>query len=104
LPPADEGATQYIPPVAAAPAGADDQATRYIPPVAAAPASGADEGATQYLPPVGPGALPPEAPGESTQILGRARQGGGAGPMPAASGPDAEATRYMPPAAGQPGG
>ncbi|ELS54152.1 hypothetical protein [Streptomyces viridochromogenes] len=103
-PPADEGATQYIPPVAATLAGADDQATRYIPPVAATPASGADEGATQYLPPVGPGALPPEAPGESTQILGRARQGGGAGPMPAASGPDAEATRYMPPVAGQPGG
>ncbi|KUN97633.1 hypothetical protein [Streptomyces caeruleatus] len=85
LPPADEGATQYIPPVAATPA---------------------DEGATQYIPPVGPGALPPEAPGESTQILGRARQGGGApgptGGMPAGS--DADATQYLPPVTGQPGG
>ncbi|MGI5376229.1 hypothetical protein ACQEV2_18620 [Streptomyces sp. CA-251387] len=110
LPPADEGATQYIPPVSAAPAGADEQATRYIPPVdpsGATGASPADEGATQYIPPVGPGALPPEVSNESTQILGRARQGGGAGPgagpMPSASGPDAEATRYMPPVAGQPG-
>ncbi|MDN3023325.1 hypothetical protein [Streptomyces sp. S.PB5] len=40
LPPADEGATQYIPPVAMA----------------------ASEGATQYIPPVAPGALPPEMP------------------------------------------
>ncbi|MFI7410611.1 hypothetical protein ACIBU0_18300 [Streptomyces sp. NPDC049627] len=105
LPPADEGATQYIPPVGAAPAAADEQATRYIPPVApagASPASPADEGATQYIPPVGPGALPPEVAGESTQILGRARQGGGVGPMPSASGPDAEATRYIPPVTGQP--
>ncbi|WP_128431817.1 hypothetical protein [Streptomyces cyaneus] len=113
LPPADEGATQYIPPVVGAPAGADDQATRYIPPVAASPAppaSAADEGATQYIPPVGPGALPPEVSGESTQILGRARQGGGvgpqggAGPMPSASGPDAQATQYIPPVPGQTGG
>ncbi|NUT24770.1 MAG: hypothetical protein HOV84_02330 [Streptomyces sp.] len=118
LPPADEGATQYIPPVGAAPAGADNQATSYLPPVGpggpagaapAPPAPGADEGATQYIPPVGPGALPPEVSNESTQILGRARQGGGAGsagaagPMPAASGPDAEATRYIPPVTGQPG-
>jgi hypothetical protein len=100
LPPADEGATQYIPPVAAAPAGADNQATQYIPPVAAPPA---DEGATQYLPPVGPGALPPEVSSESTQVLGRARQAGGAGPMPPASGADADATQYLPPVSGQPG-
>jgi hypothetical protein len=88
MPPADEGATQYIPPVAAP----------------------ADEGATQYLPPVASGALPPEVGGqpsaESTQILGRARQGGGtpgAGPMPPASaGPDAQATQYIPPVTGQP--
>ncbi|KUL38012.1 hypothetical protein ADL12_17665 [Streptomyces regalis] len=92
LPPADEGATQYIPPVSAS------------------PASAADEGATQYIPPVGPGALPPEAPSESTQILGRVRQGGGAGPqgaagpMPSASGADAEATQYIPPVPGQPFG
>ncbi|MDC0769968.1 hypothetical protein [Streptomyces sp. HD] len=115
LPPADEGATQYIPPVGAAPAGADNQATSYLPPVGPggpAPASsapGADEGATQYIPPVGPGALPPEVSNESTQILGRARQGGGAGPagaagsMPPAAGPDAEATRYIPPVTGRPG-
>ncbi|MGW1953886.1 hypothetical protein ACWCPI_14190 [Streptomyces sp. NPDC001920] len=113
LPPAaggfDEGATQYIPPVGAAPAGTDDQVTRYIPPVAASPAPAADEGATQYLPPVGPGALPPEASAESTQVLRRARQGGGAapqgaaGPMPPA-GSDAEATQYIPPVPGGPAG
>ncbi|MGW1542872.1 hypothetical protein ACWCPM_21975 [Streptomyces sp. NPDC002309] len=92
LPPADDGATQYIPPVPAMPAdeGAtqyippvggqypvpggpgDDGATQYIPPVPADAghylppmASGpapVDEGATQYIPPVGPGALPPEMP------------------------------------------
>ncbi|MFE5816659.1 hypothetical protein ACFQ6S_25105 [Streptomyces sp. NPDC056479] len=100
LPPADEGATQFIPPVVGAPAGVDDQATRYIPPVAA-PA--VDEGATQYIPPVGPGALPPEVPNESTQVLGRARQTGGAGPMPPASGTDADATQFIPPVTGQPG-
>ncbi|AZQ35521.1 hypothetical protein EJ357_20140 [Streptomyces cyaneochromogenes] len=104
LPPADEGATQYIPPVSAAPAGADDQATRFIPPVGAAGTPPASEGATQYIPPVGPGALPPEVSNESTQILGRARQGGGAGPMPQASGPDADATQYIPPVPGQAGG
>ncbi|MFF7448346.1 MULTISPECIES: hypothetical protein [unclassified Streptomyces] len=75
LPPADEGATQYLPPVAAAP----------------------DEGATQYLPPVPPGPLPPEAPrgggAEQTQFLGR--------PQRSASGPDAEATQFIPPVPGQ---
>ncbi|GHH06919.1 hypothetical protein [Streptomyces lanatus] len=95
LPPADEGATQYIPQVVNAPT--DEQATRYIPPVAA------DEGATQYIPPVGPGALPPEVSNESTQVLGRARQQGGAGPMPQAAGSDADATQYIPPVPGQPG-
>ncbi|MFI6008237.1 hypothetical protein ACIBAG_05325 [Streptomyces sp. NPDC051243] len=130
LPPADEGATQYIPPVSASPAGGEDQATRFIPPVGAtgtppapagfpasqasqaSPAShvrAADEGATQYIPPVGPGALPPEMSNESTQILGRARQGGaagaagGAGPLPPASGSDADATQYIPPVPGQAG-
>ncbi|MCD7441387.1 hypothetical protein K4B79_24575 [Streptomyces lincolnensis] len=80
LPPADEGATQYIPPVAA---------------------DAGPEGVTQYIPPVGPGALPPEtdtAPsGESTQFLGRTPRDGsrpGAGPLPAAN-PDAEATQYI---------
>ncbi|WP_328362603.1 hypothetical protein OG800_28840 [Streptomyces sp. NBC_00445] len=106
LPPADDGATQYIPPVAGggAPAhGSPDGATQYIPPVAAAPSGPGDEGATQYIPPVGPGALPPEVPagaaGEETRYLGRARQN--PGPLPPAN-PDAEATQYIPPvAAGQ---
>ncbi|MGW8064909.1 hypothetical protein ACVV2G_22225 [Streptomyces ziwulingensis] len=40
LPSADEGLTQFLPPVGAP----------------------GDEGATQYIPPVGPGALPPESP------------------------------------------
>ncbi|MER5210105.1 hypothetical protein ABT063_05830 [Streptomyces sp. NPDC002838] len=118
LPAADEGATQYIPPVAAS----KDGATQY-PRTAPSPA---DEGATQYIPPVGPGALPPEvnaespaeSPSESTQILGRVRRGGprpgaapqpssGPGPMPSpgplppAAGPDAEATQYIPPVPGQ---
>ncbi|WP_432192950.1 hypothetical protein [Streptomyces sp. bgisy027] len=101
LPPADEGATQYIPPVAGAPMSADDQATSFLPPVAA-PA--ADEGATQFIPPVGPGALPPEVSSESTQVLGRAGQAGGAGPMPPVSGGDADATQYIPPVTGRPGG
>ncbi|MFI1074050.1 hypothetical protein [Streptomyces puniciscabiei] len=91
LPPADEGATQYIPPVQAA---AAEGATQYLPPVqAAAPA---DEGATQYIPPVAPGALPPEAGGEETRYLGRVPQ---QQPVPASS--DAEATQYIPPFAAQ---
>ncbi|MFF3330404.1 hypothetical protein ACFYWX_12730 [Streptomyces sp. NPDC002888] len=131
LPPADDGATQYIPPVPAGPGGeatryippvpvapADEGATQYIPPV---PAAAADEGATQYIPPVGPGALPPETPAESTHFLGRAPQGGpgpmpehgaasqgrpgpGAGPLPPATGSDAEATQYIPPVPGGPAG
>ncbi|MGW7717284.1 hypothetical protein ACWGKK_23640 [Streptomyces chartreusis] len=101
LPPADEGATQYIPPVAGGPMGADDQATSFLPPVAA---PSADEGATQFIPPVGPGALPPEVSSESTQVLGRAGQAGGAGPMPPVSGGDADATQYIPPVTGGMGG
>ncbi|WP_309141996.1 hypothetical protein [Streptomyces griseicoloratus] len=99
LPAADEGATQYLPPVAAP----------------------ADEGATQYIPPVTPGALPPErpveTPSEETRFLGRAPQHPaaghpmhagpgplpGAGPAPAA-GPDAEATQYIAPVPGGPAG
>ncbi|MBW8702682.1 hypothetical protein MBT84_24090 [Streptomyces sp. MBT84] len=93
LPPADEGATQYIPPVALGP---DEGATQYIPPVAA----GADEGATQYIPPVTAGALPPEVSGDAaTRFLGRAQ---GSAPLPPA-GPDAQATQYLPPVPGQPG-
>ncbi|RPF34343.1 hypothetical protein [Streptomyces sp. TLI_185] len=77
LPPAvDEGATQYIPPVAAV---------------------SDTEGATQYIPPVAPGALPPEvgrggSVSEATQFLGRA---------PQADGPDSQATQYIPPVTGQ---
>ncbi|MEU0965233.1 hypothetical protein ABZ357_07220 [Streptomyces sp. NPDC005917] len=82
LPAADEGATQYIPPVPAAPV--DEGATQYIPPVAAAP-----EGATQLIPPMGPGALPPERTNEQTTFLGRQS-------APAAH-PDAEATQYIAP-------
>ncbi|MFF8192380.1 hypothetical protein ACF05L_16295 [Streptomyces bobili] len=97
---ADEGATQYIPPV---PAHADEGATQYLPPVPA-PAP-VDEGATQYIPPVAPGALPPESPAESTHFLGRARQNA-PGPQPAHGGQhgahaDAEATQYIPPVTGQ---
>ncbi|MFE9469216.1 hypothetical protein ACFYNW_37410 [Streptomyces virginiae] len=57
----DEAATQYIPPVPATP-GHDEAATQYIPPVPAAP--GHDEAATQYIPPVpaGPGPIAPAAP------------------------------------------
>ncbi|MEV6022447.1 hypothetical protein [Streptomyces sp. NPDC052036] len=84
--PVDEGATQYIPPVATAP---DEGATQYLPPVTA-------EGATQFIPPVA-GALPPERPtDDATQFLGRS------GAMPPA-GPDAQATQYLPPVPGQPG-
>ncbi|MEH0545067.1 hypothetical protein QA802_18840 [Streptomyces sp. B21-105] len=100
--PGDEGATQYIPPVPAAPA--DEGATQYLPPIPAAPA---DEGATQYIPPVVPGALPPEAPAESTHYLGRTPQHpapphtqGAPGSMPGGH-PDAEATQYIPPVAAQ---
>ncbi|WP_051782130.1 MULTISPECIES: hypothetical protein [unclassified Streptomyces] len=51
-PPLPEAATQYIPPVPAAP-GHEEAATQYIPPVPATP--GHEEAATQYIPPV-PGA------------------------------------------------
>ncbi|MET9761431.1 hypothetical protein ABZ016_20605 [Streptomyces sp. NPDC006372] len=88
-----------LPPVAGDAAAA---ATQYLPPVAAAPA---DEGATQYIPPVGPGALPPETPAghdpEATTFLGTGpRAGAGAGPLPPASNPDAEATQYIAPVPG----
>ncbi|MDN3253965.1 hypothetical protein [Streptomyces sp. MA25(2023)] len=107
LPPADEGATQYLPPVGAAPA--DEGATQYIPPVPAA-GNPADEGATQYIPPVSPGALPPERPArpqhpESTQFLGTAPQypaQSTPGYQPAPAGPDAEATQFIAPVPGGP--
>ncbi|GAA3845026.1 hypothetical protein GCM10022403_091190 [Streptomyces coacervatus] len=99
LPPAHPGA--YGPPAisggfagSALPPAADDGATQYIPPVAAVSDM---EGATQYIPPVAPGALPPEVGGggsvsEGTQFLGHA---------PHAVGPDSEATQYIPPVTGQ---
>jgi hypothetical protein len=81
LPPADEGATQYIPPVVNVPG--DEGATQFLPPVTAA---AMDEGATQYIPPVGPGALPPEMP---------------AGGMPQAAHADAQPTQFLPPVPAQ---
>jgi hypothetical protein len=102
LPPAGPGAYGGAAPL---PPAADDGATQYIPPVAAVPDT---EGATQYIPPVVPGALPPEVGGgesvsEATQFLGRAPQAA-AGPLPPAAGPDSEATQYIPPVAGQAAG
>ncbi|MFB7459961.1 hypothetical protein [Streptomyces sp. NPDC056188] len=87
MPGADEGATQYIPPV---PAGsADEGATQFLPPV---PGAGVDEGATQYIPPVGPGALPPEGPGGGpAPYPGQVPQGAAPGH------PDVEATQFMAP-------
>jgi hypothetical protein len=101
----------------------DEGATQFLPPVAAA--APADEGATQYIPTVGPGALPPELPSdgmpsgampsgavppEATQYLGQVRQDGpgpmpgrsGAGPMPPAADPDAQPTQFMAPVPAQP--
>ncbi|WP_405871738.1 hypothetical protein [Streptomyces sp. NBC_00005] len=103
LPPAGPGA--YGSPAAPLPPAVDDGATQYIPPVAAASNA---EGATQYIPPVAPGALPPEVGGggpvsEQTQFLGRAPQAG-AGPLPPVSGPDAEATQYIAPVTDQAAG
>ncbi|MFE1286944.1 hypothetical protein [Streptomyces sp. NPDC058751] len=86
----EDGATQYIPYIPAAPGG-DEGATQFIPPVAAAP----DEGATQLIPPVGPGALPPEVGGTGApQYPGQT----------ARSGSDADATQYIPPVPAQPSG
>ncbi|MER7565892.1 hypothetical protein ABTZ93_23410 [Streptomyces sp. NPDC097941] len=77
LPPADEGATQFIPPVPSAPAS--------------------PEGATQYLPPVRPGALPPEVSAEAARFPGQYPQA----PYGAPTGPDAEATQFIAPVPGQ---
>ncbi|MGW0879870.1 hypothetical protein [Streptomyces sp. NPDC002671] len=110
LPPAADGATQYIPPVPAAArahegaapylppaqAAAADGATQYIPPVPAAPA---DEGATQYIPPVTAGALPPEAGADRTQFLGLTPQQQPQQQAPASA---ADATQLIPPYGGDP--
>ncbi|MFD4986571.1 hypothetical protein [Streptomyces sp. NPDC058374] len=107
---APQGAGQ-LPPAQQAPmppAAGDQDATQFIAPVPAAPAQPQpyDEGATQYLPPVPPGpgagplpgALPPEAPSESTRYLG-AGQGPGHGQAPAS--PDEGATQYIAPVPAQ---
>ena len=112
LPPMGAGALPSVSPM-------DEGATQYLPPVPAAPS--ADEGATQMLPPVGPGALPPEMPAagtapeatsaESTRFLGRVRPdgpgpaagGNGAGPLPPAADPDAQPTQFIAPVPAQPG-
>ncbi|MFG2679322.1 hypothetical protein [Streptomyces sp. NPDC048392] len=107
LPPADEGATQYIPPVVGMPG--DEGATQYIPPVVGMPA---DEGATQYLPPVAPGALPPESTAQphagSDRFLGQGPRYPAqpeAGHRPASPPhPDAEATQFIAPVPGGPTG
>ncbi|WP_314415080.1 hypothetical protein [Streptomyces sp. DSM 40484] len=87
-------------------ASMDEGATQFLPPVASAPAM--DEGATQFLPPVGPGALPPEMPaagaasGDATQYLGQVPSDG-PGPLPAAVDPGAQPTQFMAPVPSQPG-
>lgn len=120
LPP--EGAGALLP---SAGGGMDEGATQYLPPVASV--SPVDEGATQYIRPVEAGALPPEAEtfSEATRYLDRVRRSGGpgqgpwpaagavaggagaggagAGPMPH-SDPDAEATQFIAPVPAQPGG
>ncbi|NEB95679.1 hypothetical protein [Streptomyces bauhiniae] len=80
LPPMDEAATQFMPPVG--PGQGPEGATQYLPPV---PSGGADQAATQYIPPVASGALPPEA-------------GGNDGPHGYPQQPaDEAATQYIPP-------
>ncbi|MFF7645590.1 hypothetical protein [Streptomyces canus] len=83
LPPADEGATQFIPPVAAGPA--------------------AHEGATQFLPPVRPGELPPEVSAEAAHYPGQHPHTpyGAQPPHNPVPGPDAEATQFIAPVPGQ---
>ncbi|WP_234354764.1 hypothetical protein [Streptomyces sp. NRRL WC-3618] len=92
LPPVDDGATQYIPPVPSTPGPGAEPATQYLPPVAAhAPAPPhVNEAATQFLPPVVPGAMPPESHAEATAYLGHV-------PQAAPGGSDADATQYIPP-------
>ncbi|MGC0339914.1 hypothetical protein [Streptomyces sp. SLBN-8D4] len=81
LPPADEGATQFLPPVAAGPA--------------------AHEGATQFLPPVRPGELPPEVSAEAARYPGQ-HPHAPYGAQPSHNpGPDAEATQFIAPVPGQ---
>ncbi|MFE0581750.1 hypothetical protein [Streptomyces sp. NPDC058874] len=76
-PPLPEAATQYIPPVPAAPAEA---ATQYIPPVPQYP--GHDEAATQFIPPVSAGPAGPAPAEAATQYIP---------PVPSDPGPGAPA-------------
>ncbi|MEU9202022.1 hypothetical protein [Streptomyces sp. NPDC048332] len=79
-------------------------------PPEAVPGGSGDADATQYIAAVpggpGPGGLPPEAPAESTQFLGRdlaqayQQPGGHAAPPPPQGGQDADATQYIPPVPG----
>ncbi|MFG3199028.1 hypothetical protein ACGFYT_23165 [Streptomyces sp. NPDC048208] len=80
LPPMDEAATQFMPPVG--PGQGPEGATQYLPPV---PSGGVDQAATQYIPPVASGALPPEATGND------GHQGYPQQPV------DEAATQYIPP-------
>ncbi|WP_328748247.1 hypothetical protein OHT57_22325 [Streptomyces sp. NBC_00285] len=108
----DEPTSYYLPPVGqplpSAPAPqppADEGATQFIPPVAAAPAP--YEGATQYIPPVRPGALPPEVSAEAAQYPRQQAPYGAqppqyAAPFPpgAPAGSDADATQFIAPVPG----
>ncbi|AZP18589.1 hypothetical protein EJC51_22375 [Streptomyces aquilus] len=91
LPPADEGATQYIPPVTpgALPPEVPGERTQFLGQPPQGPAAHG-QGAQ-----AGPGGVPH---GQGAQA------GPGAGPLPPVSGPDAEATQYIPPVTGQHGG
>ncbi|MFJ7271118.1 hypothetical protein ACIQV3_31500 [Streptomyces sp. NPDC099050] len=81
-PPLPEAATQYIPPVPAAPAH-EEAATQFIAPIPAGPAHG--EAATQYIPPVPAGPAHGEA---ATQYIA---------PIPAGPSYGEAATQYIPP-------
>ncbi|MFF1302086.1 hypothetical protein [Streptomyces sp. NPDC058307] len=91
----DEPTSYYLPPAGQPLPPADEGATQFIPPVPAAPAS--PEGATQYLPPVRPGALPPEVSAEAARFPGQYSQA----PYGTPTGPDAEATQFIAPVPGQ---
>ncbi|WP_282702611.1 hypothetical protein [Streptomyces sp. CC219B] len=80
---ADDGATQYIPPVADA--GQGDQATQYIPPVMDTPPG---DQATQYIPPVADAGQGDQA----TQYI----------PPVTDTPPGDQATAYLPPVGGAP--
>ena len=96
LPPEERPAAHGAHSLAPLPPVADEGATQYIPPVVA------DEGATQYIPPVPPGALPAEVSADdATRFLGGSAPHGGG--LPPAANPDAQATQYLQPVPGGPG-